>query len=409
MRRRLSYRVSGIADLRLTLTAKVGLALIVFLSFISFSGAYLRPDKTPLANHQFLTLTRLKPLTSVDFLKVKKNSAANPSSWYKQFFLGGSEPEFDFVPYDEIEFQDHRAKIKLRSTQGIEEYRFYSFIDILYPVSSSMIANCISSHRDRFEFLDSYGNPVKIDTKEAIQQIRSHHLTSKIFLLGTDQSGRDLLSRLMAGSIATISIAFLSVSIAFIFGVGVGLIAGYYGGVVDRFLSWVINVFWSVPPVLMVIAITMLIGQGAFGTLAGIGLIIWVEMAQVVRGEVISIRNRDFVKAAHLMGLNDGKIILQHILPNLRNSIIVLSIGNFSEAVLLESGMSFLGVGIQPPIPSWGNMLRESYGYIITDSAYMAIFPGLAIVVLVLSFGALGKGLGINHRSSNSTQPIAAA
>ncbi|MEZ4720547.1 MAG: ABC transporter permease [Flavobacteriales bacterium] len=395
--------------IQLSLTAKVGLTLIILLSLASFSGAYLRPDKTPMANHQFRTLARLKPMTSVEFLKVKKNLEVEGAPWYDQFFLGGREPEFELVPFDEIEFQDHRVKLKLRSTLGVEEYRFYSFIDILYPVNSEIIAAYISLNDNHFKFVDALGNDRSVDVEAAKLEIQSAHIERNTFLLGTDQFGRDMLSRLMAGSIATITIAFLSVAIAFLFGVGMGLIAGFYGGLVDRFLSWIINVFWSVPPVLLVIAITMLIGQGAFGTLVGIGLIIWVEMAQVVRGEVIAIRNRDFVKAAHLMGLSDGKIILQHILPNVRNSIVVLSIGNFSEAVLLESGMSFLGAGIQPPVPSWGSMLRESYGYIITDSAYMPIFPGLAIVILVLSFGALGKGFGTNLRESGSSQSIAAA
>jgi peptide/nickel transport system permease protein len=156
---------------------------------------------------------------------------------------------------------------------------------------------------------------------------------------------------------------------------------------------WLINVIWSIPTLLMVIAITLVIGKGFWQIFIAVGLTMWVEVARVVRGQVLSVREKEYVEAAHALGFGHARIIFKHILPNVISPVIIISAANFATAILLEAGLSFLGIGVQPPIPSWGTMIKEHYGYIIMDKAYLAILPGLAIMFLVLSFTLVGNGL----------------
>jgi peptide/nickel transport system permease protein len=156
---------------------------------------------------------------------------------------------------------------------------------------------------------------------------------------------------------------------------------------------WLINVVWSIPTLLMVIAITLVIGKGFWQIFIAVGLTMWVEVARVVRGQIISIREKEFVEAARAMGFNARRIILRHILPNVINPVIIISAANFASAILIEAGLSFLGIGVQPPVPSWGTMIKQHYGYILVDLGYLAILPGLAIMLTVLSFTLIGNGL----------------
>ena len=156
---------------------------------------------------------------------------------------------------------------------------------------------------------------------------------------------------------------------------------------------WLINVIWSIPTLLMVIAITLVIGKGFWQIFIAVGLTMWVEVARVVRGQVLSIREKEYVEAARALGFSNLRIIFKHILPNAMSPVIIISAANFATAILLEAGLSFLGIGVQPPVPSWGIMIKERYGYIIMDKAYLAILPGLAIMIMVLSFTIVGNGL----------------
>jgi peptide/nickel transport system permease protein len=156
---------------------------------------------------------------------------------------------------------------------------------------------------------------------------------------------------------------------------------------------WLINVVWSVPTLLMVIAITLVIGKGFWQIFIAVGLTMWVEVARVVRGQIISIREKEYVEAARALGFNSGRIIIRHILPNVINPVIIISAANFASAILIEAGLSFLGIGVQPPIPSWGTMIKQHYGYILVDLGYLAILPGVAIMLTVLSFTLIGNGL----------------
>ena len=158
-------------------------------------------------------------------------------------------------------------------------------------------------------------------------------------------------------------------------------------------MVWIINVVWSIPTLLLVIAITFALGKGFWQVFVAVGLTMWVEVARVVRGQILSIREKEYVEAGRALGFSNFRIIFHHILPNIMGVVIVISAANFASAILLEAGLSFLGIGVQPPMPSWGSMIKENYGYIILDSAHLAILPGLAIMLMVLAFMLVGNAL----------------
>ncbi len=156
---------------------------------------------------------------------------------------------------------------------------------------------------------------------------------------------------------------------------------------------WLVNVIWSIPTLLMVIAITLALGKGFWQVFVAVGLTMWVEVARIVRGQVLSIRESEYVEAGKALAYKPSRIIFKHILPNIIGPVIVISAANFAAAILIEAGLSFLGIGAQPPMPSWGGMIKDHYAYIIMDKAYLAIIPGVAIMSLVLAFMLLGNGL----------------
>ena len=212
------------------------------------------------------------------------------------------------------------------------------------------------------------------------------------FLLGSDRYGRDFLSRLMAGSVISLSVAGIAVAISLFIGLLLGAWAGYKGGIVDAVVSWFLQVVWSVPTLLMVLAITLAFGKGFWQVFVAIGLTMWVEVARIVRGQFISLRELEYVQAAKALGLSDFKIMFKHILPNAMGPIIVVAAANFAAAILIEAGLSFLGVGARIPVPSWGNIVKEHYHLLTTDLAWLAVLPGALIASLVLAFTLLGDG-----------------
>ncbi|EDM45037.1 oligopeptide ABC transporter, permease [unidentified eubacterium SCB49] len=224
-------------------------------------------------------------------------------------------------------------------------------------------------------------------------EIVTMYLKDQKFLLGTDKYGRDLLSRMLVGIRISLAIGFVAVFISLLIGIPMGAIAGYYGGKVDAAIMWVINVTWSIPTLLLVIAITLALGKGFWQVFVAVGLTMWVEVARVVRGQVLSVKEEQFVTAARALGFKDFRIITKHILPNCLAPVIIISAANFAGAILIESGLSFLGIGAQPPMPSWGGIIKDHYSYIILGKPFLALIPGLAIMSLVTAFMMIGNGL----------------
>ena len=227
----------------------------------------------------------------------------------------------------------------------------------------------------------------------AIHNKPETYIKQRTFYFGTDKYGRDLLSRLLIGTRISFSIGFIAVFISLFIGIFIGAIGGYFGGKLDAFIMWIINITWSIPTLLLVIAITLALGKGVWQVFIAVGLTMWVEVARVVRGQVITMKQQQYVEAAKALGFSDFRIIFRHILPNIMAPIIVISAANFAGAILIESGLSFLGIGAQPPTPSWGAMIKNHYNYIILGKPFLALIPGLAIMSLVMAFMLLGNTL----------------
>ena len=201
------------------------------------------------------------------------------------------------------------------------------------------------------------------------------------------------MSRIIIGSRISLSIGFIAVSISLILGIFFGSIAGYYGGKIDSLIMWIINVTWSIPTLLLVIAITLALGKGFWQVFIAVGLTMWVEVARMVRGEVVNVKQQQYILAAKVLGYTDFRIIFRHIIPNIISPIIVISAANFAAAILIESGLSFLWIGSQPPMSSWGAMIKDHYNEIILGKGYLAIIPGICIMLLVMSFMLIGNSL----------------
>lgn len=210
--------------------------------------------------------------------------------------------------------------------------------------------------------------------------------------LGTDQLGRDVFSRMLYGSRISLSVGFVAVGISIFIGIWVGAIAGYYGRWVDSLLMRFVDVMFCFPTFFLILTVVALLGPSIFNIMVVIGLTSWMGTARFVRAEFLSLRERDFVQAAKALGVNDRRIIFRHILPNALAPVFVTATLDVATAILVEAGLSFLGFGVQPPAPSWGNILTEGRTYIF-DAWWLTVFPGFAILLTVLSFNLVGEGL----------------
>lgn len=372
--------------------AILSLFFVGFAMLISISGYLITPDSTPFANDQHLELTTQPPGFSVNMLRVKKNSYIEHKNFFQRM-TWGEEKSYRSIPYYDHKFRNDSLIIEEYTGLPGNDGRLIRFhlADVAHSIQEE--GREVSKQGNHIVFTTIDGKVHKKSLNELKEKIKKEHLVKRTFLLGTDRFGRDLLSQLMIGTRVSLSVGFVSVIISLIVGIFIGSLGGYFGGKTDDFVMWLINVVWSIPSLLLVIAITFALGKGFWQVFIAIGLTMWVEVARVVRGQVISVKQKEFVEASKALGYNSFRIISKHILPNIMGPVIVISAANFATAILIEAGLSFLGIGVQPPMPSWGTMIKEHYAYIVLDQAYLAILPGVAIMLMVLSFMLIGNGL----------------
>ncbi|NBU70282.1 MAG: ABC transporter permease [Bacteroidetes bacterium] len=329
-------RFSGFIS-RLPVAARWSLYILFGLGALSVLAPWISPDSTPDANQQDVRIRTLPPGRGVDFL-IEARSTRNSNQSQSRLPLGWYESKpwgYRYVVWDQP-------------------------YDTISVVSS------------------------------AGQQMEVIHQT---FWIGTDLMGRDLLSRLLLGMRITLKIGVFAVLVSLLVGIALGMLAGYYGGKVDQFLTWLMQVVWSVPSIMLVIAFSLALGRGAWQVYLAVGLTLWVDVARLVRGEARRLREQEFVQAAQVLGYGSTRIMMHHLLPNMLGPILIMAAAQFASAILVESGLSFLGLGIQPPAPSLGMMIREHYPYILTRSAWLAIAPGVVISLMVLTCNLLSTGM----------------
>jgi len=229
-------------------------------------------------------------------------------------------------------------------------------------------------------------NPNDIDRKHVLDPPGMKHP------FGTDDLGRDILSRMIWGARISLSVGFVAVGIATIIGMIVGALSGYYGGWTDRIMMRFIDIMLTIPTFFLILAVIAFIGAGIWNIMIVIGVTSWMGVARLVRAEFLSIRQREYVLAAKALGASDFRIIFRHIMINSMAPVLVSAVLGIAGAVLVESALSFLGIGIQPPTPSWGNILTLGKDN-IEIAWWLSVFPGLAILITVLGYNLLGEGI----------------
>lgn len=329
--------------------------IIIGLTLIMAVGAYfLAPDPSPFANRMVVEIGAQNPGFRQTFLLIRKDNPPQPAGFFERLLYG--KPDADqYIP-----IHGYRAG---KDTVLIERYIDEGVYDTLL-IPDDQLRTPLSSN-----FVD------------------------RRFLLGTDKYGRDILSRLMVGSRVSLSVGVVAVLVSLFIGVFLGALAGYFRGRADSVVMWLINVIWSIPTLLLVFAVTLLLGKGFWQVFFAVGLTMWVSVARLVRAQVLTVRKLEYVEAARVLGYSNFRIIVKHILPNIAGPVIVVAASIFASAIVIEAGLSFLGIGVQPPMPSWGLMIKENYNFLITQQPMLALVPGIAIMLLVLAFNLVGNGL----------------
>ena len=353
-----SFKAQMWKRLKKNKSAMFGLMIIVLAVFLSVFGYVVAPDNSPNADLQTVEIQAKKPGYEQQFLFIPNYKNSSFENWFT-ILLFGRQSNFNFLPVKGYRISRDSLLVNKFIDDDTTVVQYYSI------------------------------NQLTNNNQTAVQK----NIITKTYWLGTDKFGRDILSRLIIGTRVSLAVGLIAVLISLTLGIILGALAGYYRGWVDEVIMWLVNVTWSIPTLLLVFAITMAMGKGFWQIFIAVGLTMWVSVARLIRGQVLAIKEMEYVQAARALGLKNSRIILRHILPNILGPVMVIAASNFATAIIVEAGLSFLGIGIQPPQPSWGLMIKENYNFIITHNPLLALMPGFAIMLLVLAFNLLGNGL----------------
>lgn len=355
---------------------------------VAIFGYALAPDHTPDANRQIPEIALREPGFRATSLALKLNRNAEKRDWPARLW-SGTPPDTRLIPVQSWQLAGDSVRFVRVGAQTGEAVHVVTLF--------SAVRDSIRQTAGMFQWRDWNGQ-LQEATRDALvadlQQNRGNrYIFDQSFPLGTDRYGRCILSRLILGFRVSLTVGLIAVVISLTIGVFFGALGGYFGGRTDDAVMLLINAVWSVPTLLLVFAIVLALGRGVGIIFVAVGLTMWVDVARLVRGQVLALREMPFVEAARSMGLGAGRILWRHVLPNLLGPVLVMAAGNFATAILLESGLSYLGFGVQPPAPSWGTLLNENYGYALGGRPLLALAPALAIVLTVLAFNLVGNGL----------------
>jgi peptide/nickel transport system permease protein len=368
---------------KLAVAAAIFIALAIIIALL---GYLIMPDDTPFANNMAIQLSIKKPGTRYTMLDIRKPEHVDTVNLFSKMLFGQTS-FYREVPITGYRFlKDSIYVDEYIGDEDSPEHKAYNIFEVATGIKPTYLGTAVRL------------NSITLSNNQATytrfkNQIIAHQIEHKVFLLGSDIYGRDMLSRLILGARISLAVGLMAVIISLLLGVTVGAIAGYFGGWIDASLSWIMNILWALPALLLVIAISFALGKGLWQIFIAVGLSMWVEVGRLVRGQVMALKQAEYIEAARSLGFDNKRIIIRHILPNIVGPILVLASSNFASAILLEAGLSFLGFGAQPPMPTWGSMIKEHYGYIIMNSAYLAIMPGLAIMLMVYAFNIITIGL----------------
>ena len=376
--------------------AIASLIVICIAIVLAIIGPSIAPDKTPDADDQILEMANVNPGFSIKLLAVQKNREEKAPSLLSKIFLGRDNPN-EMIPIVSYSFDDS-ANIVLEKYEG--EGR--GAVKMVLPVVD--VCEALSNTKPEIQLKGDQATFTSFEEKKETvslaalkKEIEQERVKTQTYHLGTDGYGRDILSRLLFGVRVSLSVGLIAVLISLTIGIFMGSVAGFYRGAVDNVIMWFINVIWAIPTILLAMAIRFAIGDKIPSFLAifiAVGLSMWVEVARIVRGQVLGVREMEYVQAARGLGYNNARIIIKHILPNIIGPIMVIAASDFASAILIEAGLSFVGIGVKPPTPSWGTMLNDHRAYLLTPGkAFLALAPGICIMVMVLAFNLLGNGL----------------
>lgn len=381
----------------------IALFFIAFCTILAVFAYLFTDDKTPNINEQITGIGLKKPGFTVDLICFPKNNEVENVSFLRALFNGREDTKryvaaaWYLIGPDSLYYKPYDEDTPVDSIP----------VTVLHKARWLLGDGVIAAKKEGAAYLVTFdtGEEKSIHVQETDETLRKEGLERRTYWLGTDLFGRSLMDRIILGIRYSLFIGFLAVAISITIGTLIGMISGYFGGRVDDMLSYVMNVFWSIPTLILVFAIVLVTGRGIQNIFIAVGLTMWVDAARLVRGQVLALKKEKYVESAKTMGMGTIRILSRHILPNMLGPLIVIAVSNFASAIIVESGLSYLGFGIQPPTPSLGSILSENYGFILSGKPMLAIAPVVVLLLLVLAFNLVGNGVRDIFDVKSNIQP----